>query len=197
MPTTKAQVELPRFLAGGLIAAVIAAIAGVVTRGVVNALLEQDTQLRGGDLLVPTSLGGDQYELLSVGQTVLVSVVLGIAATIVLYLFIVAVPRPLMMFNTLGVLFLIASLLPILTFDDPPVALSMQLGLAAVHVVVGLTILGLLGGVVRSTVRMVRVPDAHDPHQPQGYPPQQPSYPQQQQPPAGYQQQQGWPQQPQ
>lgn len=182
MSTTKAQVELPRFFAGGLIAAVIAAVAGVVTRGVVNAVLSEDAELQGGDLQVPTSLGADQYQLLTVGQTVMVSVLVGLAATVVLYLFVVAVPRPLTMFNTLGVLFLVASMLPILTFADPPVRLSMQIGLALVHIVVGLTILGLLSGVARSTVRMVRVPDEHDQQQPR--PPQQ-GWPQQQPPPPG------------
>lgn len=200
MSTTKAEVELPKFIAGGVIAAVIAAFAGLVTRGIINALLERDPSLtdgvRGGDLLVPTSLGSSTYEVLGAGQTVVVSLVLGIAATVVLYLFVMVVPRPLTMFSTLGGLFLAASMLPILTFDDPPVRLALQVGLAVLHLVVGLTILGLLSGVARSTVRFVRVPDEHDrqqgyqqpragyqaPQQPGQAPPQQ-GYPQQQPPP--------------
>jgi hypothetical protein len=180
---TKPQVETGRFLAGGLMTAVIAAVAGLVTRGVVNAILEKDTQLGRGDLAVPTSLGADTYELLTISQTLLISFGAGVAATLVLYLFIMAVPRPRSMFNTLAVLFLIATLVPILTFDDPPVNLAMQVGLATLNVVVGLTILGLLSGVARSTVRFVQVPEGQQPGQqpPPGYQ-QAPG----QQPPPGY-----------
>jgi hypothetical protein len=124
---------------------------------------------------------------------------------------VMAVPRPVAMFRTLAGVILVASLLPILGMSRPEgwdlgsVAVQNQIALAILQIVVGITIISLLDGVARSTVRFVHqrpggppaAPQTGFPQQPQGYPPQQPSYPQQQQPPDGYQPQQGWPQQPQ
>lgn len=169
------EVDLVKFFAGGVIAAVIAGLAGVVYRGVANALLDEDLAID------PPGEGG--YELLSVGSTLVVSVGAGIAATIVLFLFIQAVPRPLTMFNTLGVVFLAASMLPILTLVDPPVSTLDQAVLAGLHLVVGFTILGLLSGVARSTVSVRRPPPGYPP---QNLPPQQPSQQGYQQPGQGY-----------
>lgn len=204
-PRTKPQVETGRFFAGGVIASVIGAVAGVVVWGLANAVLDVD---------LFSELPGADPERLTAPAVLVVSLVAGLVGTITLYLFVMAVPRPVAMFRTLAGVVLVASLLPILGMSRPEgwdlgsVAVQNQIALAILQVVVGLTLIGLLDGVARSTVRFVRqeVPPPggqRQPHYPQqqpypqqGYPPQQPSYPQQQQPQPGYQPQQGgWGQQ--
>jgi hypothetical protein len=177
-PRTKPQVETGRYLAGGLIASVIAAVAGVVVWGLANTVLDRD---------LFTDLPDRQPQDLALGAVVVVALLAGLVATVVLYLFVMAVPRPVAMFRALGALIIAASMLPILSmdtsgFDLGSVETQNQIALAVLHLVVGCTIIGLLDGVARSTVRFV-----HQQVPPPG-PPQQPSYPQQQ-PPAGYQQQ--------
>jgi hypothetical protein len=184
-PRTKPQVETGRFFAGGLIASVIGAVAGVVVWGIANALLDVDLY---------SELPGADPERLSAPSVLVVSVLAGLLGTVTLYLFVMAVPRPVAMFRTLAGVVLVASLLPILGMTRPEgwdlgsAAVQDQLALVVLQLVVGITIISLLDGVARSTVRFVHQhPQQGYPQQPQqGYPPQQPSYPQQQ-PPAGYQ----------
>jgi hypothetical protein len=176
---TKPQVETGRFFAGGLIAAVIAAVAGVVTWGVANAVLDADLY---------TDPQGRAAQELTLASVLVVSLVAGLVGTVTLYLFVMAVPRPIAMFRTLGGVLIAASMLPILTmdtrgFDLGGVETQDQIALAILNLVVGCTIIGLLDGVARSTVRFwhQRVPP---PGQPQPGQPGQPVYPQQpQQPP--------------
>lgn len=196
-PRTKPQVETGRFFAGGVIASVIAAVAGVVVWGLANVVLDVDLY---------SELPGADPERLTAVAVLVASLVAGLVGTITLYLFVMAVPRPVPMFRTLAGIVLVASLLPILQMSRPEgwdlgsVAVQDQIALAILQVVVGLTLIGLLDGVARSTVRFVRQevpppggqrqpPYPQQPYPQQGYPPQQPSYPQQQQPQPGWGQQ--------
>jgi len=146
---TKPQVETGRFFAGGLIASVIGAVAAVVVWGLANTLLDVD---------LFTDLPDRQPEELALGAVVIVVLLAGIVGTVVLYLFVMVVPRPVAMFRALGGLIIAASMLPILSmdtrgFDLGSVETQNQIALAVLHLVVGCTIIGLLDGVARATVR--------------------------------------------
>jgi hypothetical protein len=122
----------------GVATAAIAALAAVVVYWLA-------TGVAGVDLFVSESPGSDDLRELTVGPVLFVPFILTVVATGVLHLMLLFVPRPVSFFVALGLLFTLASLLPVFGLD---VSTEQTLWLVALHLTVGVVTVTSLAGIV-------------------------------------------------
>ena len=146
-PTYHTEVDAVKLWIGGLVTGVIAGFTGVL-------MLHLASGVFNTAILVPDEPGSDVLVLLTESRILGVAMLATIAATGVLWLMLLVVPKGAMFFSILGTVVLAVTMLwplSIESLDD-----THQLWLLLMNFIVGIMILGLLTALIPVTSRIIR-----------------------------------------
>lgn len=146
-PTYHTEVEAGKLWIGALVTAVIAGFMGVL-------MLHLASGVFNTALFVPEEPGSDTLVLLTESRIMWVALVATVAATAVLWVMMLVVPKGIMFFSILGTVVLGVSMLWPLSIDG--LDDKHQLWLLLMNFVVGILILGLLTALIPVVSRVVR-----------------------------------------
>jgi len=146
-PTYHTEVDAVKLWIGGLVTAVIAGFTGVL-------MLHLASGVFNTAIVVPQEAGSDTYVLLTEARVLGVAALATLAATGVLWLMLIAVPKGTMFFSVLGTVVLAISMLWPLSLGG--LDESHQLWLLLMNFVVGVLILGLLTALIPVVSRVIR-----------------------------------------
>jgi hypothetical protein len=146
-PTYHTEVDAVKLWIGGLVTAIIAAFTGVL-------MLHLASGVFNTALFVPDEPGSDTLELLTESRVIGVAVLATLAATAVLWVMLMVVPKGTMFFSVLGTVVLAVSMLWPLSIDG--LDEKHQLWLLLMNFIVGILILGLLTALIPVVSRVVR-----------------------------------------
>jgi hypothetical protein len=130
--------ETGKFWGAGVAVAVVAGLTGWLTFLIADALFS-------AELLIPAKPGSDRLVTLTGSDVFRTGLVAGLVATAILWLLILAVPTPVRFFGWIAGLAVVA--VTILPFSFS-VTTQNKVWLAAINLVMGLTILSLLEGII-------------------------------------------------